>query len=77
MGEDCNRPGYQLKFGNMAAQFITPKEIAGELGVNYQALLRIIRRGEGPKFKRYGKQYRIRRDWYEAWIEKDHQKCSA
>lgn len=59
-----------------AAQFITPKEIVAELGVNYHAFMRKIRRGEGPKFKRYGTRILIRKDWYKAWLEED-QKCSA
>jgi hypothetical protein len=54
-----------------AANFITPKEITSELGVNYQAFMRKLRRGEGPKFKRYGARYLIRKDWYEKWIDKD------
>ena len=57
-------------------QFLTPKEIAAELGVNYRALMAKIRRGEGPKFKRYGTRILIRNDWYKAWLEEDH-KCSA
>jgi len=59
------------------AQYITPKEISSELGVNYQSFVRMLRRGEGPKFKRYGARYLIRKDWFEKWIEEDHEKCSA
>ena len=57
--------------------FLTPKQIVAELGVDYRHFLRKLARGQGPKFKRYGAQYRIRTDWYEEWLKKDHQKCSA
>ena len=60
-----------------ATRFLTPKEIADELGINCQAFVRKLRRGEGPQFKRYGARYLIRKDWYEKWIEKDNLKCSA
>jgi excisionase family DNA binding protein len=56
--------------------FLTPKQIVAELGVDYRHFMRKLARGEGPKFKRYGTQYRIRKDWYDEWLEKD-QKCSA
>ena len=57
--------------------FLTPRQIVTELGVDYRHFLRKLARGEGPKFKRYGAQYRIRKDWYEKWIEEDNQKCSV
>ena len=55
--------------------FLTPKQIVAELGVDYRHFIRKLARGEGPKFKRYGAQYRIRKDWYEKWIEEDQ--CPA
>ena len=54
--------------------FLTPRQIVDELGVDYRHFLRKLARGEGPRFKRYGAQYRIRKDWYEKWIEEDHAK---
>lgn len=57
--------------------FLTPKQIAVEMGINERHLWRKLARGEGPKFKRYGARYLIRKDWYEKWIEEDNQKCSA
>lgn len=63
--------------GKTFTHYLTPKQIAEEMGINCQALTRMLRRGDGPKFKRYGARYLIRKDWYEAWIEKDHEKCSA
>lgn len=57
---------------NGAAQvFLTPKEIAAEMGIDYRHFLRKISRGNGPKFKRYGPRILIRQDWYKAWIEED------
>lgn len=55
-------------------QFIRPKEIAAALRVNYQAFLRKLRDGDGPRFKRYGTRILIRRDWYEAWLDADDRK---
>ncbi len=75
--------GFEKRIGsvNMAngttAQWLTPKEIVAELGVHYDSFRRKLRRGEGPKFKRYGARYLIRRDWYDKWIEEDNKKCSA
>lgn len=54
-----------------AAQWLTPKEICAELGVHYDAFRRKLRRGEGPKFKRYGARYLIKKDWFDKWIEED------
>jgi hypothetical protein len=51
--------------------FTTPKEIAARLGINYRHFLAKLRRGEGPKFKRYGPRFLIRLDWYKAWIESE------
>jgi excisionase family DNA binding protein len=63
---------------NIAIQiFFTPRQIAAELGIDRRHLLRKIARGKGPKFKRYGNRYLIRKDWYEKWIEEDNQKCSV
>lgn len=59
------------------AQFITPKEIVAELGVSYDSFIRKLARGEGPKHKRYGRLYKIRKDWYEQWLDKEDAKCSA
>jgi hypothetical protein len=53
--------------------FISPKQIAAELNVNYQAFLRKLGRGEGPRFKKYGRQFKIRTDWYETWLEANDQ----
>lgn len=60
--------------GHAADDFITPKQIVAKLGVNYQSFLRKLRRGEGPKFKRYGNRIKIRYDWYTAWSERDDSK---
>ncbi len=57
--------------------FLTPRQIANELGIDRRHLLKKIARGKGPKFKRYGNRYLIRKDWYEKWIEEDNQKCSV
>lgn len=57
--------------------FLTPRQIAEQLGIDRRHLLRKLARGEGPKFKRYGKRYLIRQDWFENWIQEDNQKCSA
>lgn len=56
---------------------MTPKEIVSEMGINYRAFMAKIRRGEGPKFKRYGTRILIRKDWYEAWLDKEDTKCSV
>jgi len=56
-----------------ATDFFSPKQIADQLNVNYQAFLRKLRRGEGPKFKKYGHQFKIRSDWYESWLEANPQ----
>jgi hypothetical protein len=61
---------------NSTPQFLTPKEIVAEMGIHYRAFLLKLNRGEGPKFKRYGRRILIRRDWYKAWIEEEP-KCSA
>ncbi len=52
--------------------FLTPRQIVNELGVDYRHFLKKLANGQGPKFKRYGAQYRIRKDWYEKWIESDN-----
>ena len=57
--------------------FLTPRQIAAELGVDRRHLLKKLALGKGPKFKRYGKRYLIRKDWYDKWIEEDNQKCSV
>ncbi len=57
--------------------FLTPRQITDQLGADYRHFLRKLARGEGPKFKRYGARYLIRKDWYEKWVEEDNQKCSA
>ena len=61
----------------VAQTFLTPKEIADEMRVDYRAFLKKLKRGEGPKFKRYGTRIKIRHDWYDAWLEKDDKKCSV
>ncbi len=63
--------------GSTAIQFLTPKEIVAEMGVSYDTFMRKLRRGEGPKYKRYGARYLIRKEWYKNWIEEDAKKCSA
>jgi excisionase family DNA binding protein len=48
--------------------FLTPKEIAAEMGIDLRHFWRKLARGEGPKYKRYGARYLIRKDWYEKWL---------
>jgi hypothetical protein len=57
--------------------FLTPRQIVDELGADYRHFLKKLKRGKGPKFKRYGARYLIRKDWYEKWLEEDNQKCSV
>ncbi len=57
-----------------ALKFLTPKQIAAELGVNCEVFVRKLREGKGPKFKRYGTRYLIRTDWYKSWIESNEPK---
>ena len=57
-----------------AANFLTPKEIAAAMGVDYESFRRILKRGDGPKFKRYGNRFLIRLDWYKSWLESDFKK---
>ena len=51
--------------------FLTPRQIVTEMGIDYRHFLKKLARGQGPKFKRYGAQYRIRKDWYEKWLDAD------
>lgn len=58
----------------IAADFLSPKEITSDMGVDYKAFLRKLRRGEGPRFKRYGAKILIRKIWYEEWLASDHKR---
>ena len=49
----------------LSKRWLTPKQICADMGVHYDAFRRILRRGDGPQFKRYGARYLIRKDWYE------------
>lgn len=62
---------------NVIPIFLTPRQIVDELGVDYRHFLRKLAMRQGPKFRRYGARYLIRKDWYEKWLEEDNQKCSA
>jgi hypothetical protein len=53
----------------LSKRWLTPKQICADMGVHYDAFRRILRRGDGPQFKRYGARYLIRKDWYEKWID--------
>jgi excisionase family DNA binding protein len=50
-------------------EWLTPDEICTELKISRRTWDRLHASGEGPRFKKVGREIRVRRSWLETWLD--------